>query len=139
MVAEPIEKMQLLPALNLEIGSRTNRLMPPISNMVIDSHMSSVVNAPSSNTKKISAQRVVNDNHPIQTVVQLASRNVPPLCNDSFLNQLETIRKHDEQNVKIRQQMVIFSSTHFCENTYLDFISHLPFTVFDRAGIAAEI
>jgi hypothetical protein len=107
--------------------------------MVIDSHVFGVVKAPSSNTKKHSTRRVVNDNHPIQTVVQLASRNVPPLCNDSFLNQLETIRKHDEQNVKIRQQMVIFSSTHFCENTYLDFISHLPFTVFDGAGIAAEI
>ncbi|WJX58145.1 hypothetical protein P8452_43628 [Trifolium repens] len=105
MVAEPIEKMQQLPASNLEIGPRTNPLVPPISNMVIDSHVSSVVNAPSSNTQKISTRRVVNDNHPIQTVVQLASRNVPPLCNDSFLNQLETLRKHDEQNVKIRQQM----------------------------------
>ncbi|WJX63508.1 hypothetical protein P8452_48381 [Trifolium repens] len=105
MVAEPIEKMQQLPASNLEIGARTHRLVPPISNMVIDSHVSGVVNAPSSNTKNLSTQRVINDNHPIQTAVQSASRNVLPLCNDSFLNQLETIRKHDEQNVKNRQQM----------------------------------
>jgi hypothetical protein len=52
---------------------------------------------------------------------------------------LETIRKHDEQNVKNHQQMVIFYSTRFCENTYLDFISYLPFIVFDGAGITAEI
>ncbi|KAK2406433.1 hypothetical protein QL285_042158 [Trifolium repens] len=37
--------------------------------------------------------------------LQLASRNVPPLCNDPFCNQLVTIRKHDEQNVKTSQQM----------------------------------
>jgi hypothetical protein len=86
MVAEPIEKMQQLPASNLEIGARTHRLVPPISNMVIDSHVSGVVNAPSSNTKNLSTQRVINDNHPIQTAVQSASRNVLPLCNDSFLN-----------------------------------------------------
>ncbi|KAK2376349.1 helicase protein MOM1 [Trifolium repens] len=86
MVAEPIEKMQQLPASNLEIGARTHRLVPPISNMVIDSHVSGVVNAPSSNTKNLSTQRVINDNHPIQTAVQSALRNVLPLCNDSFLN-----------------------------------------------------
>jgi hypothetical protein len=41
----------------------------------------------------------------IQTTVQSASRNIPPLCDDPFCNQLVTIRKHDEQNVKTNQQM----------------------------------
>jgi hypothetical protein len=66
--------------------------------MVIDSHVSSLVRAQSSNTRNLST-------HPIQTAVQTASRNVPPLCYDPFCNQLETVRKHDEQNVKTRQQM----------------------------------
>ncbi|GAU27597.1 hypothetical protein TSUD_271380 [Trifolium subterraneum] len=93
------------PASNLKDCSRTHQLVPPISNMVIDPHVSGVVRAQSSNTRNSSTQRVI-DNHPIQTEVQSASRNVTPLCNNSFRNQLETtIRKHDEQNVKTREQM----------------------------------
>ncbi|WJX92129.1 hypothetical protein P8452_73812 [Trifolium repens] len=66
------------PASNLEVGSHTQQLEPPISNMVIDSHMSSLVRARSSNTRNLST-------HPIQTSLQSASRNVPPLCNDPFV------------------------------------------------------
>ncbi|XP_045830824.1 helicase protein MOM1-like [Trifolium pratense] len=155
MVTEPIEQMQKLhssnrnsssenalsskicvastafqnqasekPASNLEVGSRKHQLVPPISNMVIDSHVSSVVRA--QDTRNLSTQKVIN-NHPIQTAVQ-------------FRNQLETtVREHDEQNVKTRELMVIFCSTHCCENIYLDFISYLPFIVFDGTGITAEI
>jgi hypothetical protein len=68
-----------------------------------------------------------------------ASRNVPPLCNDPFCNELETIRKYEEQNEKTRQQMVILCSTQCYENTYLDFISYIPYIVFDGAGITGEI
>jgi hypothetical protein len=85
------------PASNLEVGSHTQQLEPPISNMVIDSHVSSLVRAQSSNTRNLST-------HPIETSLQSTSRNVAPLCNDPFCNQLETIRKHDEQNVKTRNK-----------------------------------
>ncbi|KAK2353172.1 hypothetical protein QL285_090825 [Trifolium repens] len=70
------------PASNLEVGSRTHQLVPPVSNMVIDSHVCGLVRAQSSNTRNLSTQKVINNNHPIQTTVQSASRNVPPLCND---------------------------------------------------------
>ncbi|CAJ2657231.1 unnamed protein product [Trifolium pratense] len=100
------------PASNLEVGSRTHQLVPPISNMVIESHVSSVVRAQSSNTRNLCTQRLIN-NHPIQTAVQSASRNVPPLCNDPFRNQLETIRNHVEQNAKIREQMELHMKYKF--------------------------
>jgi hypothetical protein len=64
-----------------------------------------LVGAQSSNTRNLSTQKVINNNHPIQTTLQSTSRNVPLLCNDPFCNQLVTIRKHDEQNVKTSQQM----------------------------------
>jgi hypothetical protein len=101
------------PVSNLEVGSRTHQLVPPISNMVIDSHVCGLVRAQSSNTRNLSTQKVINNNHPIQTTVQSASRNVPPLCNDPFCNQLETIRKYDEQNVKTSQQMELQMKYNF--------------------------
>jgi hypothetical protein len=96
---------------------------------------------PSSRNKDVSSEDAISSQIWLASTVyqNQASRNVPSLCNDPFRDQLETIRKLEEQNEQTRQQMVILYSTQWYENTYLDFISYLPYIVFAGAGIKGEV
>ncbi|CAJ2654464.1 unnamed protein product [Trifolium pratense] len=87
------------PASNLEIDSHSLQVVPPVSNMVLDSLVPGGVRAQSSDTRNMSTHRVINS-HPIQTPAQSASRNVQPFFYDPLNYELARIRKLMEQNMK---------------------------------------
>ncbi|GAU36964.1 hypothetical protein TSUD_57420 [Trifolium subterraneum] len=87
------------PASNLEIDSHSRQVVPPVSNMVLDSLVPGGVRAQSLDTRNMSTHRVINS-HPIQTPVQSASRNVQPFFYDPLNYELAKIRKLMEENMK---------------------------------------
>ncbi|XP_073225950.1 uncharacterized protein [Cicer arietinum] len=111
------------PALDLEVDSQSRQVMPPVSNVVLDSSVPGGVRDPSSDTRNLSTNSVIN-NRPIQAAAQsasrnvppmhhAASRNVPPLCHDPLSHELERIRKMTEQNLKNHENMKLQLKCNF--------------------------
>ncbi|XP_058760178.1 helicase protein MOM1-like isoform X2 [Vicia villosa] len=100
------------PALNLEVDSHLRQVVPPVSDMVLDSLAPGGVTTQSLDTRNLSTHRIIN-NHPIQTPVQSASRSFPSLFYDPLSYELERIRKSTKQNLKNHEDMKLQLKCNF--------------------------
>ncbi|KAL5056098.1 hypothetical protein RYX36_036780 [Vicia faba] len=100
------------PALNLEADSHWYQVVPPVSDMVLDSLVPGGVRAQSLDTRSFSTHRVIN-NHSIQTPAQSASRNFPSMFYDPLSYELERIRKSTKQNLKKHEDMKLQLKCNF--------------------------
>ncbi|XP_058729772.1 helicase protein MOM1-like isoform X2 [Vicia villosa] len=100
------------PALNLEVDSHSRQVVPPVSDMVLDSLAPGGVTTQSLDTRNLSTHRIIN-NHPIQTPAQSASRSFPSLFYDPLSYELERIRKSTKQNLKNHEDMKLQLKCNF--------------------------
>lgn len=127
------------PPSSLDVDSVSCRVVvPPASNIDLDSFMPGGVRAQFSDTRSLSFPRVINS-HPIQTAAQSTSRMVPSLCHDPLSHELEKIRKRTEQHMKNHEDMVSFWST-LVSFIFLLFFYHDSYIIlFVGAEIADEV
>ena len=119
------------PTSNMEVGSRSHQVVPPVSNMVLDSLVPGGLRAHLTDTRNMSTHRVIN-NRPIQTPTQLASRDFRPYFHDPLNYELERLRKLTDQNRKNHEDMVSFLPSSLLIDVRIPFrfyILYFPFLI----------
>ena len=119
------------PTSNMEFDSHSRQVVPPVSNMVLDSLVPGGFRAHLTDTRNMSTHRAIN-NLPIQTPAQLASRNFRPYFHDPLNYELERLRKLTDQNRKNHEDMVSFFPSSLLIDVRIPirfYIVYLPFLI----------